>query len=80
MGFKKYEITAEAFEFTWQGLKNGLIVGLILNLNAEIKSREKPNQGIKESSKKTLIISLISSPFLMLLSSLDSLLTGQYFN
>ena len=131
--FKEYKIKAEAFKFTWQGFKKGLIFGLIRGLifvffgfigglifglifdvlfkwkvlglslglifdnlicwmifkyliyweilglslgfifglvygsfselNVEIKSREAPNQGIKESCKKTLIIFLISSLF-----------------
>ena len=106
--FKEYRIKAEAFEFTWQGLKQGLIygpfygliigpirgliyglivglsggliVGLIIHLNVEIKSRQEPNQGIKESWKKSLIIPLISSPFFMLTYPLISLFIDASYN
>ena len=117
--FKEYKIQAEAFYFTWEGVKKGLtfglivglisgptlglivglifelifglivglifgligglIVGLILNLNVEIKSRDKPNQGIKQSLNKTLIIPLISSPLLMLTHPLISFFTSEPF-
>jgi len=102
--FTEYKITAEAFEFSWRGLKKGLIYGLIFglivglifglifglisgliyglisNLNVEIKSREKPNQGIKESLKKTLIIPLVSSPFAMIILPLTSLFTDTSYS
>ena len=62
------------------GLILGLIIGLIRNLNVEIKSRQEPNQGIKESWKKSLIITLISSPFLMLIFLLTSLFTDASYS
>ena len=58
----------------------GLISRLVLGLNAEIKYREKPNQGIKESLKKTLIISLISSLFCLSILQFYFRLLGESFD
>ncbi|MEM7757606.1 MAG: NACHT domain-containing protein, partial [Cyanobacteria bacterium P01_A01_bin.40] len=47
------------------GLVFGLVYGAFSELNVEIKSREMPNQGIRESKNKTLIIFLFLSLFFM---------------
>ena len=56
-------------EGLFYGLVAGLIIGLIFGLNVEIKSREIPNQGIKQSFKKTVIIPCISILFSMVMLS-----------
>ncbi|NEN97546.1 MAG: NACHT domain-containing protein [Moorea sp. SIO3I7] len=66
------------FEGLSGGLSGGLFFGLILGLveglsGAEIKTRNKPNQGIKESAKNIFIVSLISFPVTLLLCVLLSL-------
>ncbi|NEO82417.1 NACHT domain-containing protein [Moorena sp. SIO4G3] len=59
------------------GLINVLIDGLIEGLSGEeLKTRNKPNQGIKESAKNTVILSLISFPVTFLLSVLPNLVLG----
>ncbi|OLT60702.1 NACHT domain-containing protein [Moorena bouillonii] len=56
----------------------GLIYGLIHGLNGEeIKTRNKPNQGIKESAKNTVILSLISFPVTLLLFVSVSLVSAE---
>ncbi|NEP56995.1 MAG: signal peptidase I [Symploca sp. SIO2G7] len=44
------------------GLATGLTIGLSRGLQTEIQAQEIPNQGIRESVKRTLIILLVISP------------------
>ncbi|WP_424099936.1 NACHT domain-containing protein [Moorena producens] len=64
------------------GLIRGLIIGLIYGLirglsGEEVKTRNKPNQVIKESAKNTVILSLISFPGSFLLFVLPDLVLGE---
>ncbi len=58
------------------GLIGGLIFGLIQGLKADIKVREYPNHGIRESAKKAIIISLFSYPAGVLCLALPNLILG----
>ncbi|NEP52775.1 MAG: NACHT domain-containing protein [Moorea sp. SIO3C2] len=64
------------------GLIRGLIIGLLYGLirglsGEEVKTRNKPNQRIKESAKNTVILSLISFPGTFLLFVLPDLVSGE---
>nr|WP_293077587.1 NACHT domain-containing protein [Okeania sp. SIO3B5] len=61
------------------GLIGGLIGGLILGLNTDIKLKHTPNQGIKESLKNSLYISIITTPFFLLIPYLYTLATDNTF-
>lgn len=63
----------------FSGLIYGIISELINNLKSEINNRINPNQGIKEVWKKTEIIFLLTSPFMMLIFPLAALFTGESF-
>jgi DNA polymerase III delta prime subunit len=66
------------FFWLFFGLLSGLIIGLIVRTNENnIQIKNKPNQGIRESAKNTIIISLISWPAGMLLYALLRLAIGQ---
>jgi DNA polymerase III delta prime subunit len=66
------------FFWLFFGLLTGLIIGLIVRTSEDkIQIRNKPNQGIKESAKNTIIISLISCPAGMLLYALLRVAIGQ---
>ena len=66
------------FFWLFFGLLSGLIIGLIVRTGEDkIKIRNKPNQGIRESAKNTIIISLISCPAGMLLYALLRVAIGQ---
>ncbi|WP_348237200.1 NACHT domain-containing protein [Trichocoleus sp. Lan] len=61
----------------------GLIIGLILELirrltGEEIKNPNKPNQGIKDSAKNTIIISWVLLPATMLLHAAPLVVRGQF--
>ncbi len=56
-----------------------LMIGLIFGLKTDIKAKEIPNQGIKESFKKILFISLITTPVCLLIPYLVTLATGLTF-
>ncbi|MBD2063392.1 NACHT domain-containing protein [Funiculus sociatus GB2-A5] len=57
----------------------GLIFGLIFGLpGEEIKNRNKPNQGIKDSAKNTIIISCILLPAGMLLYAAPLVVRGEF--
>ena len=58
------------------GLSDGLIEGLS---GEELKTRNKPNHGIKESAKNTVILSLISFPVTFLSVVLFVLVLGENF-
>ncbi len=62
------------------GLIYGLSCGLIYGLKTEIKTREIPNQGIKEAWKKSLIIPFFTFPLCVLILPLTSLATGVTFS
>ena len=62
------------------GLISGLIFGLIEEVKTEIKTREIPNQGIKEAWKKSLIIPFFAFPLCVLILPLTSLATGVTFD
>lgn len=54
------------------------MIGLIVGMEGdEIKTKNKPNQGIKESIKNAIVIGLISIPAGMLLYALLRVVTGQ---
>ncbi|NES87258.1 MAG: NACHT domain-containing protein [Moorea sp. SIO2B7] len=64
------------------GLIRGLIIGLLYGLirglsGEEVKTRNKPNQRIKESAKNTVILSIISFPGTFLLFVLPDLVSGE---
>jgi DNA polymerase III delta prime subunit len=60
------------------GALGGIMIGLIVGMEGdEIKTKNKPNQGIKESIKNAIIIGLISIPAGMLLYALLRVVTGQ---
>ena len=61
------------------GLISGVILGLIYGLKTEIKTREIPNQGIKEAWKKSLILPFFAFPLTVLILPLTSLATGVTF-
>lgn len=66
------------FFWLFFGLLTGLIIGLIVRTSEnKIQIRNKPNQGIRESAKNTIIISLISWPAGMLLYALLRVAVGQ---
>ena len=54
------------------------IVWVIINLNADIKAKEIPNQGIKLSLEKSLLISVIATPFFFLVPYLTTLVMGDF--
>lgn len=60
------------------GVLGGITIGLLVGMEGEeITTKSKPNQGIKESVKNAIVLSLISIPAGMLLYALLRVATGQ---
>ena len=53
-----------------------MIYGIILASNTDIKLKKTPNQGIKKSLKNSLYISIVTTPFFLLIPYFYTLVTG----